>query len=212
MKTTAKYVGIGLLVVLTVGGVIFGAWRLEEYSKQIKTVVVEQPGGHMFVVELEEKDGGTVFIQCDEDEFEEAFTQFRRFLNIEGPPLSVPGGPMILAQAPTKLVKDLQPAQRALIEILRRHSPRRIILLAHSDCLLYDTMAAWQDQLSSVKGRQFDDLRQAVSAIKTWLPKSEVQVYYALKDGKVLKFNPADLTVRPTPGERAPISGASGLP
>lgn len=193
LKTTVKVVSVVVFVSLALGGLIGGSWWLEDYSKRINTVVVEQPGGHLFIVEVEEKEGGTVFIQCDEDEFEDAFKQFRRFLNVKEPPLAVPGGPMVIAHAPAEVSKKLQPAQRALIEVLKRHSPRRIILLAHSDCLLYDTVAAWQNELNDVKRRQFEDLRRAVEALRKWFPKSEVQVYYALKDGKKLIFNPADL-------------------
>lgn len=205
MKTTAKIAGVILLVSSALGGLIAGSWWLEEYSKRIHTVVVEQPGGHLFIVEVEEKEGGTVFIQCDEDEFEDAFKQFRRFLNVKEPPLSIPGGPMVIARAPAEVSEKLQPAQRALIEVLKRHSPRRIILLAHSDCLLYDTVAAWQNELNDVKRRQFEDLRRAVEALQKWFPKSEVQVYYALKDGKKLIFNPADIEHIARPPEHESI-------
>lgn len=207
MRPAVKY-ALGATAILAVlGGLIWGAWYIEEYSKRIKTVVVERPGGDLFIIETKERQGSTVFIQCDEDEFEDAFKQFRRFLNVEGPPLSVPGGAMLLAQAPTEVSDKLKPAQRAAIEILKRHSPRRIILLAHSDCLLYDTVGAWQDQLDLVTQKQFEDMRRAVAVIKRWLPNTEVEVYYALRDGHRLRFNPVNLTPRVDSTELRPSEG-----
>ncbi len=204
---TIRIVGVVLLVGTVIGGLIWGAWYLEEYSKRIRTVVVERPGGDLFAIEIEEREGPIVFVQCDEDEFEESFAAFRKFLNVEGTPLAVPGGPMLIAQAPTEVSEELKPAQRAAIEILKRHAPRRIILLAHSDCLLYDTVAAWQDRLDSVKQKQFDDLKRTVAVIERWLPHTKVEVYYALRDGKQIRFNPVDLSPRAGPSERGSLEG-----
>lgn len=194
MKTKAKFVGITLLVILVLGGFIWGSYWLEDYSKRIKTVVIERPGRDLFEIEFEEQEGPTVFVQCDEDEFEEGFREFRRFLHIKEPPLTIPGGPMLLAQLPTQVSEDLKPVQRTAIELLKRYSPSRIILLAHSDCLLYDTVAAWQNELDAVKDKQFEDMERAVAAIRRWLPNTKVEVYYAFRDGKRLRFNPVDLT------------------
>lgn len=209
VRGTAKVVGAVLLAGAFIVGLIGLAWWLEEYSKRIKTMVVEQPGGHLFIIEMEEKEGGTAFIQCDEEEFEDAFKQFRRFLNVKEPPLSIPGGPMVVAHTPIEVSPELKPAQRALVEVLKRHSPRRVILLAHSDCLLYDTVAAWQDKLGTVKQRQFEDLKQAVAVLKRWLPNSSVEVYYALKDGKRLLFNPVNLAMAGVPAGQKSVQAES---
>ena len=205
MNKTLRIGAIVLLVCAVSGGLIYGAWWLEEYSKQIRTVVVEQPDGHIFAVEMDEKEGGTVFIQCDEEEFEEAFAKFRRFLNVDDAPLSIPGGPMGVAHIPAEVPSDLEPAKRALVEVLKRHSPKRVVLLAHSDCLLYDTVAAWNNQLDAVKERQSEDLKRAVRTLKQWLPKSEVQVYYARRENNQLRFmqvDPKDLAVQIGAGPR----------
>lgn len=205
MRPALKVMFVALIVIGAIGGLIGGAWYLENYSKRIKTVVVERPGGDLFVIESEERKGSTVFIQCDEDEFEDAFKAFRRFLDVEGPPLTIPGGPMLIARAPTEVPNELKPAQRATIEILKRHAPTRIILLAHSDCLLYDTVAAWHNELGRVKEKQFEDLRRAVAALKLWLPNTKVEVYYALRDGKRLRFNPVDIMEHRRPMEGGPV-------
>lgn len=207
MRPVLKGACVVLAIFASLGGILWGAYYLEDYKKRIKTVVVERPDGDLFVIETKERKGPTVLIQCDEDNFEDAFKAFRRFLGVESVPLTVPGGPMLLAQLPAEVSEDLRPAQRAAIEVLKRYSPSKIILLAHSDCLLYDTVAAWQDQLDRVKEKQFEDMQKAVAAIKRWLPHTQVEVYYALKDGDKLRFNPVDLTSRVGSTEIAPIEG-----
>jgi len=86
------------------------------------------------------------------------------------------------------VAEELQPAKRAAIEYLKRHAPRRVILVAHSECLLYDTIAAWQDDLDAVKRRQHEHLVAARDAIRKWFPTTEVELYYADKDGNRLTF------------------------
>jgi len=184
----------GILVVLGMiacVGLIWGAWLLEESAKTTKTTVsASGADDQRFVVEMKEEVGETVFIQCSEDRFEEAFQQFRESLDIMDTPLSVLGGPMIIAMAATEIPEDMEPAQRALIEVLKRYSPSRIILLAHDECLVYDTVAAWNNSLTEVRKHQLNDLFKAYQTIKEWLPRAKIEMYYAVKDGNRLTFNP----------------------
>jgi len=182
-----------LLIVLgglaLLGAMIYGAWALEESSKTIKTVVIEQPGNHLFVVQMDEGEGETVLIECNEDRFEEAFGHFAKFLGVKSTPLNVIGGPMIVAHLPAEAPEKLKPVKRVAVEFLKRHSPRRIILLAHSECLAYDTIAAWENRLDEVQNRQLADVRRSVAVLRSWFPKSEIQVYYAKKQGNTVAFD-----------------------
>src|SRR3989344_7554565 len=99
MKTLL--IALGSLALI--GAMIYGAWVLEESSKAVKTVVVEQPGNHLFVVQVDEGEGETVLVQCNEDRFEETFSRFAKFLGVESTPLNVIGGPMIVAHLPSEV-------------------------------------------------------------------------------------------------------------
>lgn len=186
---------LGTLVVLVISALLlYAAWALEEAKKSVRTVVIQNPSGNdLFVVELQEKQEGDIVIQCNEERFQDAFGHFRKFLRVDTEPISVPGGAMLLALPPTEVPEDLQPAKRVLVEMLKRHSPHRVILIAHSECLLYDVLGAWQDRQGEVRGRQEEDLRRAMDTIRTWFPKTEVGVFYALKEGDHLVFNPLPL-------------------
>ena len=185
---------IVLAVLLAVGVpalLVYAAWTLES-EKGVKTVVVKnQSGDDVFVVDLPKKEEGIdLVLQCDEEFSQDAYKRFRNFLGIEAEPIAVPGGVKALAMASGELPKELEPVKRATIEALKRKAPRRIILTAHSECLVYDVIAAWQDRLDEVKSRQIEDLRKARDLVKTWFPDTRVEVFYAQKEGSQLKFNP----------------------
>lgn len=180
--------------------ILYLVYELEESRKEIRTFVVNNADGGVFTVQIRKKDQESdLLIVCNEEEFQEAFGHFARFLNIKSDPLKVPGGPMIVALADVELSQELQPAKRATVEILKRYSPKRIILVAHSECLLYDTIAAWQDNLNEVKQRQHIDLMRAQHTIQTWFPNTEVEIFYADRQGDRLVFYPMH------PGEIPPL-------
>lgn len=182
---------IVLLAVALVAAVLWGTWAYEESKKPIKTVVLKGQSDDFFVVTVKHKEGADMVIQCDEDDFQEAFERFRSFLGVKALPIKVPGGAMFFAMSPTEVPEKLEPAKRAVIEFLKRHTPRRVILIAHSDCLLYDMAAAWQDRSREVEDRQKADLRAAREVIRTWFPNTQsVEIYYAQKRGDTLAFNP----------------------
>ena len=179
-----------VLISLITAGVIWLAWELEESKKPVRTRVVGETEAGEFVVEMKEQESFDLIVHCDEARFEDAFEEFAEHTQIESPypPLRVPGGPMVIALADLELPEDLQPAKRAAIEYLKRHAPRRVVLVAHSECLLYDTIAAWQDDLDAVKRRQHEHLVAARDAIQKWFPTTEVELFYADKDGNRLTF------------------------
>jgi len=183
---------MGLVFALVTTAVIWIAWELEEARKPVRTQVVGENEEGNFVVELEEKESFDLIVHCDEEKFEDAFEKFTDHVEVESPypPLRVPGGPMVIAMADLELPEDLQPAKRAAVEYLKRHAPRRVILVAHSECLLYDTIAAWQDNLDEVKQRQHEHLVKARNAIRNLFPQTEVELYYADRTGDRLTFLP----------------------
>lgn len=192
-----KTVVIAVLALALVVAVLWGSWAYEESKKPVQTVVLKSPTNDLFVVTVKHKEGDDILIQCDEDDFQEAFEKFRNFLGVEVEPIEVPGGAMFFAMPPTEVPEKLEPAKRAVIEVLKRHSPRRVILIAHPDCLLYDVVGAWENQAEEVENRQKADLERARDVIRTWFPKTRsIEIYYALKRGDTLAFNPLpDLTI-----------------
>jgi hypothetical protein len=167
------------------------AWRADKRDHYVATVTVsDAQGNENFSVELNEEIGPTVLIHCSEDRFAPAFNEFRNHLDIETPSLPIPGGPFIIARLPAELPEGMANVQRSVVEILKRHSPSRVIFVAHRDCLVYDTVSAWQNKLHEVKNRQVLDLEAATAVIREWFPKARVEAYYAdLKDGRLI-FEP----------------------
>ncbi len=198
MKRALLVVSAVVLVVVASAALLYAAWALEESRKSVRTVVVQSPAGDdTFVVELQEREGEDLIIQCSEERFRDAVRHFARFLGIESDPLDGPGGAMLLARLPDGSPESLEAPKRALVEVLKRHSPRRVVLVAHSECLIYDVVGAWKDDLEGVKARQESDLREARDLIKSWYPKARVETYYAMKRESQLAFNPLELEEEP---------------
>jgi hypothetical protein len=171
------------------GLMLWGIWFIEEATAPVRTTVVEsEEGEEVFSVTVERRQGGDYIVYCDEELFQEAFRKFAKHVDVETEPLPVPGGPMLLAMADVDLPEALAPAQRTAIEVLKRHSPRRVVLVAHAECLLYDSLSAWQNDLDNVRERQLAHLIAAREALRTWLPETEVEIYHADKEGERLEF------------------------
>jgi hypothetical protein len=183
---------VTLLLGAVTGAAIWIAWELEEGKKPVRTEVVGETDEGHFVVEMKEQESFDLIVHCDEEKFQEAFEEFTDHVDVESPypPLRVPGGPMVIALADLELPEKLQPAKRAAVEYVKRHAPRRVILVAHSECLLYDTIAAWQDDLDAVKTRQHEHLIASRNVIKQWFPDAEVELFYADRSGDRLTFYP----------------------
>lgn len=180
-------IGVGVLAVVT--ALIAGAWMIEG-GTLISRSGAKASGGE-FVVGLPPRVGIDLVVQCNEEHFQQAYQRFRKeHLGIEADPIAVPGGIKALAAIQGELPKELWPVKRAIVEALKRHSPRRVVLTAHSECLLYDVIAAWQNQGDQVRSRQLDDLQTARNLIRTWFPNTQVDIYYAQRDGDRLRFKP----------------------
>ena len=185
-----KLIIVSVLLLAAGSGLLWVVWNLEEDMKPVRTTVVGENESGEFVVELTESETYDLIVHCDEEKFQDAFTKFTDHAKVESdyPPLRVPGGPMVIALADLELPEHLQPARRAAVEFIKRHAPRRVVLVAHSECLIYDSIAAWQDDLERVKRHQHEHLVAARRAIERWFPGAEVELYYADKHGKRLTF------------------------
>lgn len=185
-----RYVVICVASILIFGCLIWLAWELEEAREPIRTDVLGADEHGNFVVRLREQDRYDLILHCDEEKFQEAFEAFKNNLEIDDsyPPLKVPGGPMVVALADELLPENLIPAKNAAVEYLRRHAPEKVVLVAHSDCLLYDTISAWRDNLEEVTMVQHKHLVMARNVIREWFPDSEVYLYYAEMKGEELTF------------------------
>ena len=88
-------------VLLAAGAILWGASRLDERERP--TEVADDGTGRpkdLFVVEVKEERRPTIVVECDEGVLADANARFRDFLGVKDPPISLPGGPMLLARVP----------------------------------------------------------------------------------------------------------------
>lgn len=190
-----KGVLIGFIVVLLISALLVGVWFLDSRKK-----AEEEDGVFSYRVTEEKNETLDVLITCNEDVMKDAPGAFAKNLGLQGIPLELPGGPLLISEISRKvkegltpeLEKELTPLQRSTVEILKRYGPRRVVLVSHSECLAYDTVAAWHDALKQVRERQDADLRAAKAALETWLPKTEIRCYFAEREGDRIVFRPAE--------------------
>jgi len=148
-----------------------------------------EPDGTV-IADLPEIDRADFIVHSTEDRFEDAYKKLGTYLKATYP-LSVPGGPLLFALADVDLPEEMQPAKRTTVEVLKRYSPRRIILVSHQGDVWYDSIAAWNDNLAGVSERQIADLRKAGRVVKEWFPDSEVVLYYGrLENANKVRFSP----------------------
>lgn len=168
--------------------VLFVIWRFEgaHQKKDVEASVSQE-----FSYQIEKSaDTGDLLLTCSEEIMNKPIAAFARWLKIEGPPLQVPSGHLLIPQLNTiEIGEEFKPAQRVVRELLKRHSPRKVVLVAHTNCVYYDTMAAWQDSLATVRQKQVDDLRATAKLVREWLVTSEVQTYLAEEENGKLVFH-----------------------
>lgn len=180
---------VGLAVIVTAAGLFFGAMALEGKKPESGRNTVNSENNGEFVVDLPKEQKIDLVIQCDEEFFQDAYKRFRKeHLGIDADPIAVPGGIKALVTSKVDLPEELKPVERAVIEALKRYPLRRVVLTAHSHCLIYDVIAAWQNEPETVRERQLSDLEIARGLIKSVFPNAEVDVYYADRDGDKLRF------------------------
>ena len=188
MDTRTKVV-VAVVGVLLSATVLVVAWQLDDGMQLVQISVLEQSEEEgRLVIQMEERLGEDFIVLCPEERFQEAFAELRSFVNVSTEPLHFPGGPMVLSFADFEVPESLESARSVLQNFLQRFSPGRIVLVSHSECLYYESLAIFGNNLYGVRERQIRDLEKARTAILQWLPNTEVELYYADKDGERLTF------------------------
>ena len=171
----ASVVGLALVAGL------WGVWVFESRS-----AAKDDPDTGEFTYQLKKKTSDIpagVIVLCPEEVMTEAGNAFSKWLKLDGLPLKAPGGVMLIARLnDVTLDGSLKPLQRALVEVLKRYSPQRVVLVAHTYCIYYDTVAAWNDNLAGVRQRQIADMKAAAEVLRGWFPRAEISAYLAEED------------------------------
>lgn len=174
-----RWLGLGLALILAIVGVIWLASAFESGTLgKPKAPPVEG-----LVVELKPQDRDDYVVVCNEAAFREAFERFGKYVKVTTDALTAPGGPAVIALGDVEVPMELQRPKRVVIEVLKRHSPKRVVLMAHEECLIDDSIGAWYDDPGGVRRRQYVQLARARQAIHQWLPTTIVEIYYGEKYG-----------------------------
>ena len=169
------------VLVLVVGAGLWGVWAFESGSAANGAA---DSGEFSYQLPQKASDGTDILLMCAEDVLAEPADAFSKWLKLDGIPLRMPGGALLLARLnDVTLDQSLKPAQRAAVEILKRHSPRRVVLVAHTNCIYYDTLAAWNNSVAGVRRRQIADMRTTMGVLHEWFPRADVSGYLAEEDG-----------------------------
>jgi hypothetical protein len=182
---------IGVLLVLLAATSLWGIWVFESRS----AAKASSEGTAEFSYQLTAgPDQGDVMFMCAEDVMNDPGEAFAQWLKLDGTPVQLPGGVMVLARLNDVTIDEsLKPLERSVVEILKRYSPRRVVLVAHTYCIYYDTLAAWNNNLNGVRQREIDDLQAAIQVLRKWFPRAEISGYLAEEDADHrLTFHSAD--------------------
>lgn len=188
---TGRSIGLIIAALAAVVGILSVAWIMDPASARERAA--QKAGAEFSYKLLPNKNTAIsdVLIGCSEDHLTTPNKEFAKWKGLQGTPLALPGGPLALAHLEDLQVSEqFKPAQRAAVELLKRHSPKRIVVVAHSMCLYYDTMAAWSNSLSQVRERQVTDMHRALHLLREWFPQAEVSGYMADEEDRVLFYRP----------------------
>lgn len=187
-----RFLIIGTMIVLAVGAGLWSIWLLESGSAAKEG----ETGDAEFSYPLKKTGNipADILILCPEEILAEPGEAFSKWLKLDGIPLKIPGGAMVIARLnDLTLEESLKPFQRTAVEVLKRYSPRRVVLVAHTYCIYYDTLAAWNNNLDDVRRRQIADMQAAVRVLAQWLPRAEISGFLAEEDeNERLVFHPMD--------------------
>lgn len=185
---------VGAILATIVAGVALllgAAWVMDPSAARERAA---QKEGAEFSYELppeEQVANSDILIGCSEHTIEAPNAEFAKWKDLRGAPLALPGGPLALAHLDdVQLSEQFKPAQRAAVEVLKRHSPRKIVVVAHTMCLYYDTIAAWNNSLPQVRERQVQDMHSALHLLREWFPQAEISGYLAEEENRTLFYRP----------------------
>lgn len=181
---------IAVAVVALVFALLWGAWVFDPSAAREREA---KEAGAEFAYKLPEEDRpqSDILIGCSEHVVETPNAEFAKWKDLRGAPLALPGGALALAHIDDVGVSEqFKPAQRAAVEVLKRHSPRKIVLVSHSMCLYYDTIAAWNNSLPQVRERQVQDMHAALHLLREWFPQADISGYMAEEENRTLFYRP----------------------
>lgn len=181
-----------IVCIAIVGWLVVYSNQSNKNKQQLPTTSNE---GYLFTSELEPRETATIVIQCDEERYQKSLNDFvTKGLNEEkADVVGVTGGPRwFVLPVHAELPSWLKPAKRATIEVLKRYSPGKLILIAHQHCIINDVIAAWKDE-KFTKEQEIEQLKQAAEIIKSWFPASEIKMYYAEETGNKFGFKAVEV-------------------
>lgn len=142
------------------------------------------------VVDMEEEKKSDVVIKCTCRSMVRAVRLLMSHLGITGEPFTIPGAPATITIVPRGWPAMFKRAKDGIIEVVKRHSPNRVVLVTHTGCTYYDTTGAFRGLTpANIKNVQHGHLRSARESVQSWVPGCTVQIYFAgpTTDGK-MKF------------------------
>ncbi len=130
---------------------------------------------------------GVLVIYCSDGRFTGAVEELLEQIGHESMDrLSVPGGPATLSYASSDY-SERDAARRACAFLIREHSLRRIVLVAHQGCAHYRERYP-STPAADIERRQRDDLQKAAKALERLHAGFRLHAYYARVNGGQVIF------------------------
>jgi len=128
----------------------------------------------------EETAAEALVLHCSDHRFQASFHEFltaglglRRYALV-----AVPGGGHLLAAA-SFLPKLAKTAWQSLSFLVERGRPRRVVLIAHDDCLFFKERLQFLPPSGTPRVKQEASLRRARQALQETFPELPVDLYFA---------------------------------
>jgi carbonic anhydrase-like protein len=127
----------------------------------------------------------TVIISCVDGRWRESIQEFtinHLKADLHADFLAVPGGiePLTLFDL---VPKDFNFFRRRLEALVEAHGTRRIIAIAHQDCVWYKERKILPIRID-LRGRQIADLQRVAARLRETLPDLTIETYFARLEGK----------------------------
>lgn len=180
-----------VIIAVVVGLVVYS----DQSNKNKQQLSMTSNEGYLFTSEIEPRETATIVIQCDEERYQKSLNDFvaKGLKEEKADVVGVTGGPRwFVLPVHAELPSWLKPAKRVTIEFLKRHSPGKIILIAHQHCIINDVIAAWKDE-KFTKEQEIEQLKQSAELLKSWFPVSEIRMYYAEERDSKLWFKAVEV-------------------
>jgi len=121
-----------------------------------------------------------LILQCSDHRFQAGFHEFLNLkldLNHNYALLSLPGGPQSLTLV-EYLPKFAWAGWKWFRFLVERVEVKRMILMAHQDCLWYKELPFHLRGAANLKARQLEDLRRARQLLEKEFPHLSVELFY----------------------------------